>query len=171
MSNYVTYANAAAIMEKIGQKFDALGGVYIPKGSRAFANLPSPHSDIVGWVYNVTDAFTTTNKFLAGAGKSYPAGTNVVVVDTTEITYTIATEEELAEITNPSESSLYELVSAEIYVPTTDTTVDSEKVYYHKTVMAQPAASRYKYDILMGTVSEPDGLDSNQMETLISYLD
>lgn len=38
----------------------------------------------VGNVYNVKAAFTTNENFLEGAGKSYPAGTNVVVVDDEE---------------------------------------------------------------------------------------
>lgn len=35
-----------------------------------------------GKVYNVSEAFTTTSDFVEGAGKSHPAGTNIVVVDT-----------------------------------------------------------------------------------------
>ena len=55
-------------------------GVYVPKGSSTFASLPTPAAANVGHVYNVTDAFTTTASFVEGAGKSHPAGTNVVVV-------------------------------------------------------------------------------------------
>ena len=36
--------------------------------------------NVLGNVYNVTDAFTTTNNFVEGAGNKYPKGTNVVVV-------------------------------------------------------------------------------------------
>ena len=46
----------------------------------AFAELPSLSESILGNVYNVTDAFTTTNNFVEGAGNKYPKGTNVVVV-------------------------------------------------------------------------------------------
>lgn len=38
----------------------------------------------VGNVYNIKAAFTTDETFLEGTGKSYPAGTNVVVVDDEE---------------------------------------------------------------------------------------
>ena len=31
-------------------------------------------------MYNITEGFTTTSQFLEGAGKSYPAGTNVVII-------------------------------------------------------------------------------------------
>lgn len=56
-------------------------GVYTPKGSIAFASLPTAAAGNKGWVYNVTDAFTTTAAFIEGAGHSYGAGTNVVCVD------------------------------------------------------------------------------------------
>lgn len=65
----------------------AISSVYKPAGSVAFASLPTPAKAIEGNVYNVTDAFTTNNKFVEGAGKSYPAGTNVVVINTTGTAY------------------------------------------------------------------------------------
>lgn len=64
-----------------------ISGTYKPKGSVAFANLPSLVKANEGNVYNVTDAFTTTANFVEGAGKSYPAGTNVVIVNTSGSTY------------------------------------------------------------------------------------
>ena len=59
-----------------------ISSVYKPAGSVAFASLPALSDNVLGNVYNVTDAFTTTTDFVEGAGKSYPAGTNVVVVNT-----------------------------------------------------------------------------------------
>lgn len=59
----------------------AVSSVYKPMGSRAFANLPALSAASVGDVYNVSDDFTTTSDFIEGAGKSFAAGTNVVVVD------------------------------------------------------------------------------------------
>lgn len=59
----------------------AITGVYTPKGSIAFASLPTAAAGNRGWVYNVSDAFTTTAAFVEGAGHSYGAGTNVVCVD------------------------------------------------------------------------------------------
>lgn len=58
----------------------AISSVYKPAGSTAFADLPAASAATLGNVYNVTDAFTTTDSFVEGAGKSYPAGTNVAVV-------------------------------------------------------------------------------------------
>lgn len=53
---------------------------YKPAGSVAFAELPSLSESILGNVYNVTDAFTTTANFVEDAGNKHPKGTNVVVV-------------------------------------------------------------------------------------------
>ena len=50
-------------------------------GSTLFANLPQLSSSYVGFVYNVTDAFTTTNDFVEGSGHDYPAGTDVAIVN------------------------------------------------------------------------------------------
>lgn len=45
----------------------------------------SPTVDVqLGWLYNITDAFVTTDEFMEGAGKSYGAGQNVVAVEYTE---------------------------------------------------------------------------------------
>lgn len=57
-----------------------ISSVYKPAGAVAFAELPSLSESILGNVYNVTDAFTTTANFVEGAGNKYPKGTNVVVV-------------------------------------------------------------------------------------------
>jgi len=57
-----------------------LSSTYKAGGSTAFAALPAADAEHLGMVYNVTDAFTTTEGFTEGAGKSYPAGTNVAVV-------------------------------------------------------------------------------------------
>ena len=59
----------------------AIVGVYTPRGSISFANLPQPQEGNKGYVYNVLDAFTTTEAFIEGAGHSYGAGTNVVCAD------------------------------------------------------------------------------------------
>lgn len=59
----------------------AITGVYTPKGSIAFKSLPTAAAGNKGWVYNISDAFTTTAAFVEGAGHSYGAGTNVVCVD------------------------------------------------------------------------------------------
>lgn len=61
-----------------------ISSTYKPAGSSKFSELPALSASILGYVYNVTDAFTTNNTFVEGAGKSYGVGTNVVCVSTGE---------------------------------------------------------------------------------------
>lgn len=137
--NFVSYDNANALMTVIGQKFKALGGAYIAKGSKAFAELPSTRTaDMVGFVYNVTNDFTTTADFIEGAGKKYPAGTNVVIVDASTASYDAVSDPS----GDPHAQGWYELVNDE-YVLSADTEVDSGKTYYTKTVTPS-----YKFDVL-----------------------
>lgn len=71
------YQTAAQVQTAVD---NALTSAIRPKGSSAFAKLPTPGKANLGWMYNVSDAFTTSASFTEGAGKAYPAGTNVVVV-------------------------------------------------------------------------------------------
>ena len=64
-----------------------ISSTYKAKGSVAFANLPALQASNEGNVYNVSDGFTTTSDFVEGAGNTYPAGTNVVIINTTGTTY------------------------------------------------------------------------------------
>lgn len=56
-------------------------GALKPSGSIAFASLPGLSANVVNNLYNITDAFTTTADFVEGAGVSYPAGTNVAIIN------------------------------------------------------------------------------------------
>lgn len=58
-----------------------IGSAYSPGGSYTFETLPEPSEDTVGKVYDVSNEFTTDTRFLHGADKTYPAGTNIVVVE------------------------------------------------------------------------------------------
>lgn len=78
------YQTAAQVNTAIDSK---IGSTYKAKGSVTFANLPALSSANEGFVYNVSDSFTTTSDFVEGAGKSYPAGTNVVIINTSGTTY------------------------------------------------------------------------------------
>ena len=136
MSNFVSYSNAQDLMRAIGSKFAELGGAYIAKGSVAFASLPAtPTEAQAGFVYNISDDFTTDSRFVEGSGKDYPAGTNVVIVNNS--TYAAVTP---AGSEDPSSEGWYELVGGK-YVLSEDTSVDSGKTYYAKTVLVQ-------YDVL-----------------------
>ena len=61
----------------------ALTSAIVPKGTVAYANLPTPAKANLGYMYNVSDAFTTDARFVEGAGKKYDAGANVYVVAVT----------------------------------------------------------------------------------------
>ena len=85
-----TKANSADVYTKTqtDDKIKAsISAVYKPAGSVAFVGLPTPSKDVLGNIYNVTDGFTTNDNFVEGAGKKYPAGTNVAVVSPAENTY------------------------------------------------------------------------------------
>lgn len=146
MSNFVSYENAQSLMAGIAAKFANLNGAYVVKGNSTFANLPAtPTEAQAGFVYNVTDAFTTDARFVEGAGKKYSAGTNVVIVDNS--TYAAVTP---AGSENPSTEGWYELKDGK-YVLSTDTTVDAGKTYYAKTVLVQ-------YDVI-STFVDVDGIE------------
>lgn len=46
-----------------------------------FASLPTPSEDNLGTIYNITEAFETDDRFIEGAGKKFPAGTNLITVN------------------------------------------------------------------------------------------
>ena len=77
LTNGAGYQTAQQVQSAIGS---AIAATYRPQGSIAFADLPVPSAANLGYVYDVTDAFTTTAAFKEGSGKAYPAGTNVAVV-------------------------------------------------------------------------------------------
>lgn len=82
MANFVSYADAQQLMTNIGNKLKAMNGAYVIKGNSTFSGLATSLTKAMnGYVYNVTDDFTTTVNFVEGAGKKYPAGTNVVIVN------------------------------------------------------------------------------------------
>lgn len=84
MANYVSYSDLSKVVTKIKTKFQTLDGAYVIKGSKTLAQLPAANSitaEMVGYVYNLSEEFTTTADFVEGAGKTYSAGTNVVIVN------------------------------------------------------------------------------------------
>ena len=65
-----------------------VSSVYKTKGSITdLTALATPDKAHEGFVYNIENEFTTTDQFVEGAGKTYPAGTNVVCINTTGTTY------------------------------------------------------------------------------------
>lgn len=74
------YATTTNVNTLINQ---AVSTVYTPKGSLADIStlITLAASGKVGDVYNISSEFTTTNVFIEGIGKKYPAGTNIVLVE------------------------------------------------------------------------------------------
>lgn len=128
-TNFVSYSNATDLMSSIAAKLKEQTGAYKIRGTSTFANLPAVLTESMnGYVYNVTDAFTTDARFIEGAGKKYPAGTDVVIIDNSSYSAVTPVGSE-----NPSTEGWYEIINGE-YVLSTDTTVDAQKTYYAKTV-------------------------------------
>ena len=73
----------AALAELLG-KINALPSAIIPKGTRTFSQL-APSTDLaagnLGFMWNISDGFTTTADFAEGAGHVIPAGANVYVAN------------------------------------------------------------------------------------------
>lgn len=67
--------NSKYYKEQCEQIASALQGGFIPMGTVMFANLPTNAS--AGWMYNVSDEFTSDNRFKDGGNKKYASGTNV----------------------------------------------------------------------------------------------
>ena len=138
--NFVSYADATELMTAIGTKFKALNGAYVIRGNSTFANLPTVLTAAMnGYVYNVTDDFTTTADFVEGAGKKYPAGTNVVIANIGAVTYSAVTPEGTED---PSAEGWYE-ESGGVYTLSEDTTVDGSKTYYEAVTSVN-----MKYDVI-----------------------
>ena len=83
----VTGISATTVEGALGELATAIAGLpsaIVPKGTKAFAGL-DPTTDLVagnvGFMWNISDAFTTTSDFVEGAGHSIPAGANVYVAN------------------------------------------------------------------------------------------
>lgn len=141
---FVSNDNATVLMTAIAAKFTQIGSVLVPKGTVTFASLPAVLTSAnLGWFYNVSNAFTTDSRFVEGAGKEYPEGSNVYVVDLSATDYAAVTP---VGNENPHEEGWYEESSGE-YTLTEDTTVVGGKTYYEKVV-----TPIFKYDIMGGYI-------------------
>lgn len=73
--------DVAELLGEINVKINNIPKAVVPKGTVAFASLPSLASVEVGWMYNISDDFTTTSDFVI-SGISEKAGSNVYCIDT-----------------------------------------------------------------------------------------
>ena len=81
LTNDSGFQTGAQVEASINAK---VASTYKAGGSVAFAALPTPDEAHMGFVFNVTDKFTTTADFVEGAGGKHPAGTNVAIVAVTD---------------------------------------------------------------------------------------
>ena len=134
-----------------------IGSVYKPAGSVAFASLPTPAANLVGNVYNVTDAFTADDEFVSGeVGESYPAGTNVVVIEESDNVFRFdvlsgavdltnySTTEEMNQAISTSAAST--LQSAKEFTTTSITNLNISQ--YAKTTEVTSAINQAKTDLI-----------------------
>ena len=56
---------------------EGLSGQLVPMGTVTFENLPALEDAVAGWMYNISNEFTTTSQFKEGAGKVIPLGSNI----------------------------------------------------------------------------------------------
>lgn len=70
----------AKYAEKCENASAGMAGGFIPCGSLTFEELPALADVQLGWTYNISNDFITTEEFLGGADFYYPAGTNVCAI-------------------------------------------------------------------------------------------
>ncbi len=116
------YATPYAVHRYVGAK---MGAALSFKGSIPFAELPALTAENAGHVYNITDAFVTTENFLEGAGHMYSAGQNVAIAERSEGVYrydvlsqpidlsTYTQEDDFQEITNERFDEIWNSVFTE----------------------------------------------------------
>ena len=80
----ITATSVEGALAELASSIGSLPSAIVPKGTKAFAGL-TPSTDLaaanVGFMWNISDAFTTTSDFVEGAGHSIPAGANVYVAN------------------------------------------------------------------------------------------
>ena len=95
---------------------------------------------MAGFVWDITDDFTTDSRFIEGTGIDYPAHTDVSVADLSTYAATVP-------ISDPAAEGLYEINAAGKYVPTADTSIEAGKTYYAKTEIIKYNIAGPFYDL------------------------
>lgn len=71
------FDNAKYYYQQAKDISEGLKGGLQPHGTVAFADLPALADVSTGWMFNISDEFTTTADFKEGAGSTVPAGANI----------------------------------------------------------------------------------------------
>lgn len=69
--------NAKYYYQQAKDVSEGLKGGLQPHGTVAFADLPALPDVNAGWMYNISDEFTSTDDFKEGSGNAVPAGANI----------------------------------------------------------------------------------------------
>lgn len=69
--------NAKYYYQQAKDVSEGLKGGLQPHGTCTFADLPALADANVGWMFNISDEFTTTDDFKEGSGNVIPAGANI----------------------------------------------------------------------------------------------
>nr|DAG24387.1 MAG TPA: hypothetical protein [Caudoviricetes sp.] len=69
--------NAKYYYQQAKDVSEGLKGGLQPHGTCTFADLPALADVNAGWMYNISDEFTTTDDFKEGSGSTIPAGANI----------------------------------------------------------------------------------------------
>lgn len=137
-------------------------------GSVAFANLPALASDKENFVYDVTDEFTTTSDFREGSGHTYPAGTNVAIINVGTAAdpvykYDVMTgiltgyQKEFQKISMPSAVQDLEGV---VFQYVGDTTASFTNGYFYKCIEDPEDAGSYIWEVQPVQEAADDKLDA-----------
>lgn len=186
MANFVSFSDAQTLFADIGTKLRTLSGAYVIRGNSTFANLPSVLTKAMsGYVYNITDDFTTDARFVEGAGKKYTAGTNVVIIDNgtsgnTDMKFdVIGSFVDVDEINARIDAVSDSITTNEFDVTETydigDVVKYNDSLYKFKAAHAagewNPAEADRVTVLEMIESAEPDSFTSEQITALLALLD
>ncbi len=165
ITNDSGFQTSAQVTSAINSK---IASVYKPGGSVAFASLPELTASVLGKVYNVTDAFTTTADFMDGSGKKYPAGTNVVVVDAGSGSYKFDVLAGFVDLsgyaTTSAMTSAVSTAKSEA-VSSANSSTDTKLASYPKKTEMTSAISTAKTEAINSANSSTDGKLANYVKS------
>ena len=165
ITNDSGFQTSAQVTSAINSK---IASVYKPGGSVVFASLPELTASVLGKVYNVTDAFTTTADFMDGSGKKYPAGTNVVVVDAGSGSYKFDVLAGFVDLsgyaTTSAMTSAVSTAKSEA-VSSANSSTDTKLASYPKKTEMTSAISTAKTEAINSANSSTDGKLANYVKS------
>ena len=65
------------LLIELNEQIKRLSKALKPAGNKLFSELGVPSIETVGYIYNITEDFTTNQYFIDGAGETFPSGTGV----------------------------------------------------------------------------------------------